>query len=403
MKHNYLKLFMLCLFSFVGMSIYAYDCEVDGIYYNLNTKDNTASVTYEELYSGVYCGTVNIPESIVYNGVTYAVTSIDDYAFSWCYDLTKVTIGNNVTFIGNGAFGNCRDLTEVTIPASVISLGDVVFAYCSALTEAVIPNSVISIGEGVFSGCSSLIKIAVDELNPNYDSREDCNAIIRTNDDELIAGCKNTSIPNGITFIGNNAFHDCWGLMELTIPNSVTFIGYRAFAGCSMAELTIPNSVTFIDDYAFSDCSNLRELTIPNSVTSISEGTFAGCKVLTKLTIPNSVTNIGNHAFYYTSLLSVTSLNPVPPITESCFDSATYQNATLHVPIGGKEAYEQVEGWKDFQKIQDDVDTGIESIITDKQSKAAIYTLDGKRLPTTNAANLSKGIYIVNGKKYVVK
>ena len=362
------KLLLSTLMLFVSICGFAYDCEVDGIYYDLNTADYTGSVTYEFQSSRNYSGVVHIPEEVVYNGATYNVTcigdsafyrcwgvteltipnsvtcigdyafyycygltvltipnnvtSIGDRAFDFCYSLTELTIGNNVASIGRSAFRDCSGLTELTIPNSVISIGDSAFQYCSGLTELAIGNGVTSIGEAAFSYCRGLIEltipnnvtiigdnaftlcsglksIMVEEGNLYYDSRENCNAIIRTADNELVVGCKNTLIPISVTSIGNYAFYNCSELTELTIPNSVLSIGEAAFSYCSgLTELTIPNSVTIIGDYAFYECSGLTELTIPNSVISIGAAAFSYCSGLAELTIPNCVTIIGDYAFY---------------------------------------------------------------------------------------------------------
>ena len=271
-----------------------------------------------------------------------------------------------------------------------------------------IGNSVTPIGSGTFWGCSGLEKIVVEAGNPDYDSREDCNAIIRTSTNELVIGCKNTHIPNSVTSIGDYAFRDCSGLTELTIPNSVTSIGNKAFRNCSgLTELTIPNSVTSISDEAFYQCSGLTELTIPSSVTSIGDDAFYGCRGLTELTIPSSVTSIGNGAFYGCSgLTEVTSLSTTPPaISSSTFDRYTMmRTATLHVLAGCKEAYAQEWYWRDFLDILEDAVDGIAPVVAGQQAKpAAIYTLDGVKLNATSLRDLPSGVYVINGKKVIVK
>ena len=106
------------------------------------------------------------------------------------------------------------------------------------------------------------------------------------------------TIPNSVTSIGNYAFYDCFGLTSITIPNNVTSIGNSAFAECfGLTFVTIGNSVTSIGNNAFSDCRSLTSITIPNGVTSIGDYAFAYCFGLTSVTIPNSVTSIGSHAF----------------------------------------------------------------------------------------------------------
>ncbi len=190
-------------------------------------SDGTATVT-----GGPQSGDIVIPSSVSHEGKTYSVTSIGSVAFYGCSGLTSITIPNSVTSIGNDAFYRCSGLTSITIPNSVTSIGGEAFSGCKVLTSITIPNSVTSIGEFAFSGCSSLTSINVQAGNTKYDSREKCNAIIETASNTLIAGCKNTVIPNSVTIIGEWAFDSCSGLTSVTIPSSVTSIGRGAFEDC---------------------------------------------------------------------------------------------------------------------------------------------------------------------------
>ena len=129
MKHNYVKIILLCLCLFVGQSAFAVAVEIDGIYYNLVSKIKSAEVTENW---GKYSGSINIPETVTYNGdgQTYTVTSIGQYAFRDCSGLTSITIPNSVTSIGYDAFYGCSGLTSITIPNSVTSIGQAAFFGC---------------------------------------------------------------------------------------------------------------------------------------------------------------------------------------------------------------------------------------------------------------------------------
>ena len=258
-----------------------------------------------------------------------SVTSIGGYAFSGCSSLESISIPSSVTSIGRSAFSECSGLESITISNGVTTIGLGAFAVCTSLESITIPKSVTSIGSLVFSECHSLTSISVEAGNTTYDSRNDCNAIITTASNTLLAGCKNTVIPNSVTSIGSYAFDACTGLTSITIPNSVTRIGQDAFHNCSgLTSITIPNTVTSIGQYAFQGCTELTSITIPNSVTSIGNSAFSGCTGLTSVTVDIS------------SPLTITS---------STFSNRT--NATLHVPEGCTSAYEAADYWKEFKEI----------------------------------------------------
>lgn len=206
--------------------------------------------------------TATIPHHITYNGMSLPVTSIGNHAFNGCYALTSIKIPNSVTHIGEFAFGSCVSLTSISIPKQVTSIGNGAFFDCSSLTSITIPNSVTNIGTEVFSGCNSLTSMVVQDGNSTYNSKDNCNAIIETATNTLIAGCQNTIIPNGVVAIGEFAFANIDALTSIFIPKSVCLIDLGAFTHCeSLKSVTIDNNKFMrIGLCAFTKCPSLTSI-----------------------------------------------------------------------------------------------------------------------------------------------
>lgn len=146
--------------------------------------------------------------------------------------VNNVEIENGVTNIGDRAFCDFPYLSSITIPSSVTSIGFDAFDRCPYLSTITIPNTITSIGLHAFD--TNLSSIVVEEGNTIYDSRNNCNAIIETKSNTLIAGCLRTVIPNSVTSIGAYAFEGS-SINSITIPNSVNSIGEYAFYMHSVA------------------------------------------------------------------------------------------------------------------------------------------------------------------------
>ena len=279
---------------------------------------------------------------------------------SYSSRITSVVIESGVTSIGKYAFKGYSVLSSVSIPSGVTSIGFQAFFNCPALTSVSIPTSVISIGTRVFEGCSGLTTITVDVSNATYRSTDgdnnECNAILSKDGKTLIAGCKTTTIPSGVTSIG---------------------------------------------DRAFQSCSTLTSVSIPSSVTSIGNNAFYACPGLTSVNISNSVTSIGNDAFYGCTALTDVYYNTTSPIT---YDANWYLGSTdrtLHVPVGAKDAF---SGWAQyFAAVKDDIVdvTAVTGLVyngseqTGVQAATGYYTVtDGTK---TDAGNYTATASLVDG------
>ena len=267
------------------------------------------------------------------NGLVY----VGDVAYKYkgkMPDGTNLTLKDGTKGIAGNAFSfsyNNYEMKSVVIPSTVTYIGDGAFYGCSGLTSITIPKSVMKIGAGLFDGCDNLAAINVEIGNPKYDSRNNCNAIIETKTNTLVAGCKNTVIPNSVIYIGKGAFQNCDGLKSITIPNSVVRIGLDAFQSCGgLTSITIPNSVLVIESFAFNLCENLASLTIPKSVSMIDAYAF-GCENLN--TIISNITDVKNVIVEKTAFYHVPS------------------TCVLRVPRGTANAYRTTAPWNQFTNI----------------------------------------------------
>ena len=325
----------------------------------------------------------------LYDEETGVVTIIfDDNITSLCSPTNETRIAGDYAY----------NILDVEMPDVVTCLGDFLFQSTS-LTSFKVERHVKHVGLNILLGIKNLASIVVEEGNVNYDSRNNCNAIIETATNTLISGCKNTIIPEGVTKIGESAFQYCNDLTEVIMPNSVMSISKNAFFSSGLTNLVLsdklitieddafaycrnitnvvlPNTLRTIGKYAFINCLGLTDLVIPDNVTdiaenafngcgfssltigsgitSIKEGTFRNCTKLRSVTIPSNVTEIYDYAFAYCSLLSSVTIESTTPPTlykVSGTYQAFYNNASgrlFYVPAESVDTYKTTAGWSTY-------------------------------------------------------
>lgn len=423
-----------------------YGCE------GLTNLSIPSGVTY--IYSDAFNGCVNlktlqIPSKLqrIFDRTFYncrsltqitipnTVTRIDDYAFANCESITKVNLPKGVTTIGRYAFSGCSSVTSMTVesgntvydsrdncnaiiqtadntvlfackntklPSTVTAISSSAFYNQTGLTTIYIPESVVSI-EYPFEGCNNLSSIIVDAKNPVYDSRDNCNALVQTETNTLLKGCKNTIIPSTVTKIGSSAFRYCMGLTTIVIPESVTYIDHYAFEGCTgLTSIAIPESVTSIGICAFEDCSNLQSISIPKSVENIEGYAFSNCSSLTSITLPAALSSLSSGIFFGCTALKeihshITMLDPYMNVLSTICDDETYQKVPLYVPVGMVDLYKESPTWNKFAIILEEGSTGFaEQPVTTNDVALPYYDLNGRRF---DKRPTRKGIYIRRGQK----
>lgn len=297
--------------------------------------------------------TVNIPETVNYEGKQYTVTTIGEYAFEDMVSLSSVNIPNSVITIQQCAFQN-TGLSSITIPMSVSTIERGAFLFCgnlntlyynaiecviegedaifgnpwegtSSLETAIIGEEVKIIPDFLFSGCSALTSINIPNSVKTIGSYAFQNC----------TGLNSVDIPDSVNTIGLYAFENCKGLTSVSIPSSVSSLGLDAFHGCSgikevyfnatkcatetpgnyfsyygifpssIEKIVIGDNVTEIPSYFLGKCKNLTSITIPESVAVIGQRAFYQCVGIQSIIIPGSIVSIGYEAFPESGLKEV--------------------------------------------------------------------------------------------------
>ena len=274
-------------------------------------------------------------QSIIIPG---SITAIGNDAFYFCDSLRSVTIGNSVTFIGNRAFAYCDNLKSIYFTGGAPTIGGLAFINVTA--TAYYPYGDKSWNELTkknYSGNLTWVTIIASGKygdNLNWDLTDDGTLTITGTgkmDSEGYVGSapwyayrdtiKKVVVADGITSVGDYAFHRCSALTDITLPNTVTSIGEHAFSYCSsLKTIALPSMVDTIGYAAFAYCDVLNTITIPEGVSTLEGHTFCGCTALRSVSLPSSLSEIKFRAFYLcTSLSSLELPAEITSIGEEAF------------------------------------------------------------------------------------
>ena len=321
-----------------------------------------------------------------------AVTSLN-HAFkenSTITSFNELMFFTGLSIIDETDFYRCYHLAQVILPNTVTSIGALAFEACP-INTIVIPSAVVEVWYNAFLGASQLEQIIVENGNPVYDSRENCNAIIETNTNTIIAGCKNTIIPSSVTAIGDNAFSGGRCQNSVFIPSTIVSVGLNPFQGCeSIQEIIVASDNPFLDSR--NNCNAIIETNtnklitgcvntmIPNTVVSIERDAFYFIPI-TSVTIPASVSYIGQGAFMFTSLSSITVLAQEPPVLDQTAFLYLSNELPVYVPCGTSDAYQNTDVWSGFTNYIEMCD---------------LFSINAVSNPTTGGTIIGAGNYDMN-------
>lgn len=372
------KILTLLLAIMATTCLWAYGFNLGDLTYSITSSSEP--YTAEVSAANRYAASIIIPETVTYDGITYSVTSIGNYAFQSCHDLISVTIPKSITSIKSLAFDWCTSLSKTNYTGNIEEWCNIEFEdyYGNPLSqsrnfyindqivkELIIPNSVDSINDYAFAGgpitsivCESTtppilginalpycVVYIPDNTLTAYQTSWGTNRTYVNNETKLAihvdipgtlsdkifdAGKRPIQIINLI--VTGNLNEDDFACMRETMTSLVEVdlsgvtntSGVNFYGKSSLLKIILPNNLTSIEYQAFYNCNTLTSIVIPNSVMSIGEYAFCECTSLPSMSIPNSVTSIGAHAFVACySLASITIGNSVTSIGEHAFNGCT--------------------------------------------------------------------------------
>lgn len=300
--------------------------------------------------------------------------------------MTELSLDSKIKSLGQSAFSYCSKLQQFIIPDSVTTLNGYLLSGCSSLENIKIHKGVKDIKNNVFNGCTNLSKVIIEDrdtalnLGSNYSY-------------PLFSDCKLDSV-----YIGGKIVY-----------NTSSGYGYSPFyRNTSLRSVKISDVETTIYDNEFYGCTNLQNVSIGDSVKSIGRWAFSGCNSLSHFDFGSGLQSIGQEAFSDCNNVTEISSEALMPPTcgTNALDDINKWTCKLTVPKASMETYKQAEQWKEFFFIEENT-TGIQTMTSDKETRSDVYSLTGAKVldnaSLQDVQSLPKGIYVIKGKKIIVK
>ena len=315
---------------------------VGGIYYIIDKQKSEATVT--SIYGGkntsldaeqvaqCYSGTINIPESIIYEGSKYTVTKMGSYAFDCQNDLQSIYIPRTVKEVEPYAAIKAEKLNRVNVAdeSQLENIGEQAFKMCIGLKRFVFDGTSLqfnTIGNAAFNGCTALEKVL-------WNGKSE----LKTIKDYAFFKCtslNNFDMPNTTLSVGNSSFRYNASLTDIHLSTSLNYIDEYAFGECGFSHITLPESLANIQAGAFINNEHLQEITLPERLQGLGSAAFENNSALESVTFHTALETmtIGNNAFNLCPVLSKVFITNMKSFAQTNFNNAKANpaNTSQHI------------------------------------------------------------------------